>query len=408
MSNEWLTGGRIYEDVVAYTLLGEHRSATPADARTTEWLARELEEAGYRVTTEPFTLRQFFLRECNLVVGGDEVPCFPLWWPRPTGTELVSGPLAELEAGRRFPEGGIAFATLPFDARSTIYKGSGHREKLRAAVRAGAVAVVLATEGPTGEIIAANCLPRQREWPIPMLVVPGRCTADLCAAAQEGHEAQISIEGEYSPHARAENLVGHLDRGPRRIVISTPQSGWFRCGGERGPGIALFLGLARWAVARPDGPSHTFVSTSGHELGGLGMRRFLRRSAPKSSDVLCWLHLGAGIATWDWEEVDGTLRKTGSVDHRRFLMCSPELAPLLEHAFAGLPGLTPIPDRAVGELAAIMAAGYRCFGIAAGHTYHHTPADGPQMTAPQLLGPVAEALLETFEELAELGTVKRR
>ena len=35
----------------------------------------------------------------------------------------------------------------------------------------------------------------------------------------------------------------------RHVVVTTPISGWFGCGGERGPGVALLLGLARRVAA---------------------------------------------------------------------------------------------------------------------------------------------------------------
>ena len=114
------------------------------------------------------------------------------------------------------------------------------------------------------------------------------------------------------------------------IVVSTPQSGWFRCAAERGPGIALFLGLARWASKRTSGSSFLFVSTSGHELGALGMRVFHDELAPRPERVLCWIHLGAGIATFKWEDGPTGLKRLQEPDSGRSLMCSKDLAATLK------------------------------------------------------------------------------
>ena len=80
-------------------------------------------------------------------------------------------------------------------------------------------------------------------------------------------------------------------------------------------------------------------------------------------------------------------------------MTSPDLVPLLTTTFAGLPGLTPSTDRAVGEFEFMLKAGYRVFGIAAGHRFHHTPADSPETTGPEILEPVGRALIRTVEAI---------
>lgn len=146
-----------------------------------------------------------------------------------------------------------------------------------------------------------------------------------------------------------------------------------------------------------------FVSTSGHELGGLGMKAFLKELAPPPERVLCWVHLGAGIATYSWEETATGLKRLREPDSRRYLMTSRDLVPLLTTTFAGLSGLTPTVDRAVGEFEFMLKAGYRTFGIAAGHRFHHTPADSPEMTGPEILEPVGRALINTIEAIESGG-----
>jgi hypothetical protein len=85
-------------------------------------------------------------------------------------------------------------------------------------------------------------------------------------------------------------------------------------------------------------------------------------------------------------------------------MASPDLVPLLTTTFAGLPGLTPTVGRAVGEFEFKLKAGYHTFGIAAGHRFHHTPADSPEMTGPEILEPVGKALVRTLEAIEERRT----
>ena len=159
--------------------------------------------------------------------------------------------------------------------------------------------------------------------------------------------------------------------------------------------------LARWAKKNLPDTSFRFVSTSGHELGGLGIRAFLDNEAPAPKNVLAWIHLGAGIATWKWQQTDKGMARMHEVDPNRLLMCNPGLVQTLAPIFADMPGLKPGSKQAVGEYRDIAKAGYRTVAIAAAHTFHHTPADSPEVTSPELLEPVATALVNTLTALTE-------
>src|ERR1043165_7213272 len=88
-----LDGENMYRDLATYSSLGEHRTATAVDARTSEWLAEEMHTAGYRTRMSPFTVQQFFPSKTELTVAGQPVKSFPMWWPRPTGPKPVQGAL---------------------------------------------------------------------------------------------------------------------------------------------------------------------------------------------------------------------------------------------------------------------------------------------------------------------------
>jgi len=390
-----ISGDSLYRDLITYYNLGEHRTASPGDQKTSDWLASELRKSGMKTSFQQFSLRQFSLRRADLVVEGKSVAGFPLWPPRATGADPIVAPLIEYHPSGRLT-GSIALISFPFDARASVFKGSRQTELILAAAKLGAKAVVAVTQGPAGEIIAQNVLPDAMPWPIPVLLAPARNEPLLRAAAERKATASVLIDGSEDSMATARNVIGRLGRGGKLIVISTPQSGWFRCAGERGPGVALWLGLARWIRKNPSDVSYVFVSTSGHELGGLGIKAFLASEAPPHKNVLAWLHLGAGIATWKWQQTDRGMARTREVDSNRLLMCSPALVPELTPIFADLPGLKQVSSQAVGEYRDIAAAGYRTIAIAAAHMFHHTPADSPEVTSPELLEPVATALVKTL------------
>src|SRR5262245_60296961 len=112
---DYLTGDQLYRDVAHYAQLGEHRTTTPVDRQTSEWLADRLAQSGLRAEFLPWTTRQFLLDRAELRVAGGPVECFPLWFPRATGPGPLDAPLAVLERGQEaaFPVGHIAVALLP-------------------------------------------------------------------------------------------------------------------------------------------------------------------------------------------------------------------------------------------------------------------------------------------------------
>ena len=130
-------------------------------------------------------------------------------------------------------------------------------------------------------------------------------------------------------------MIARLDRGRRTIMVTTPSSGWFHCAGERGPGIALWLALARWAAQRKSAVSYQFVASSGHELDGVGLREFMRREPPRQADLLCWLHLGAGIATYDYKKTENGLERLGAASPLRKLYSVEQFVPALKEASPG-------------------------------------------------------------------------
>ena len=68
-------------------------------------------------------------------------------------------------------------------------------------------------------------------------------------------------------------------------MLSTPLSGWHACGGERGPGVALLLAIARAFAADParlpNVGTLVLFGDSAHELGDLGAERSLLVTASR-------------------------------------------------------------------------------------------------------------------------------
>jgi hypothetical protein len=369
----FMTGEFLYNDVKAYSALGEHRTATPSDRKTSEWLAKQLEAFGFTSKLVPFRVRQFQFESSSLVADSRSIPCFPLWIPKSTGREPVRSGIA-----RGTVKGKIAVVRLPKGIAIT----PAHRAAIEPLVAAGAAAIVAVTPSDSGELVALNSTADAVPWPVPILLVGPSEEVNLRGAI----DVLISIQGQEEPRAEAFATIGEIGTGKRRIVISTPSSGWFHCAGERGPGIAIWLALARWASHRESRFRYIFVASSGHELGEQGMHHYLTSQAPHPDEVHAWLHLGASIA------VKGSTRRL-MTNHRDWL-------PVLNRNFATIGDLRPeVNDNPLGELAQLMKLGYPCFGIAGGHTLFHSPGDLPSTTNAPMLEPVGQAIMRTIADL---------
>jgi hypothetical protein len=382
-----LSGAALYADVRAYSDLGEHRTGAPGDAATTGWMIKALTDAGYDAFAQSFAYPVFEPTRCDLTLGGRTIEGFPYWTPKAAPPGGVSGPLSTVGGA-----GKVALVVLPSTAGAGLK--SPPPAPIAAAANSGAVAVVVVTEGPLGELAAFNRNPKAAPWPVPVLFVAGREAAVLKAAAQAGETATVRLEGR-SMQRQVSNVVARRVRPGKPTVISTPKSGWFHCAGERGSGIAIWLGLARW-LATTD-RNVILVAATGHEFDGYGGERFAETLAPKPADTRLWVAIGANVAAYDFALVDGKITRQAGPPSARILACSDALVPVAAKAFAGQPGYEKPSDieqsKPPGEVAHFQELGYApLVGMVAANPLHHTRRDLADVTGPAVLEPVARGL----------------
>lgn len=383
-----LSGARLYADVRAYADAGDHRTGTPGDDRVSAWLVRELGRAGYEATSQPFDFPVFNLRRAEVGLAGRSIAAFPLWTPVATGAEGLVARLSTTPAADA-----ILVISLPYNPNSSL-ELPAYAEPLKAAARSGARAVIAITESPVDELVALNAEANAAPWGAPVLLVAGREKSTLLAAAGRGEHATFRLDGT-TTRRRATNVIARRVRPGPAVVISTPKSGWMRCAGERGSGIAIWLGLARWLAQATD-HNLVVIATSGHEFHGYG-GHFAAKLTPAPADTRLWIHLGANIAAYDFGLEDGRLVRRPGPSAARYVACTHDLVSRATAAFAGQPGYrSPIDidvQRAPGEVALYHRLGYRpILGLVAGHPLHHTPRDLADVTGPDILEPVARGL----------------
>ncbi|MEQ7154560.1 hypothetical protein ABN401_04970 [Brevundimonas sp. C11] len=381
----------LQSDLDRYAGFGIKAAGGEGDRATGTWLEASLQTLGFETERQTYDTPFFEPAESLLEFGTARLDVVAQAPVRQTGDGGSAAPL--LLWSQQDAISGIAVVSLPFRRWSSASQRE-IQEPVRAAFAAGAVAVLIVTTGPTGEALVLNAPPDAPPFAGPTAVVAPKDAAPLIEAARVGATGRLCITGR-SGRREAFNVIGRLgEPTDPQLVVSTPRSGWLGSVGERGPGIAAWLGLARLAADGRWG-SATWVSTSGHEYDNVGGQRFLANGAPHPDRTRLWAHLGANLAARDWHEVGTGLAPLPSADPQRFLAAPEAMLPDLARAFAGLPGLeNPYSwDRGVqGELAEIKAGGYaHAFGVFGAHRFHHAVGDDLRCVAPGLVANAGQA-----------------
>ena len=392
-----LSGNQLYADVMTYSGLGPHRTGARGDNASTIWLEGRLRAMGFAVETPSFVTPLFEPNHCTLTIGDVTIEAFPAWPVVPTnGTD---GPLTDVgKAGGL--EGAVALVILPYRPGAAFII-PGYGSAVLDAQARGAAAIIVVTQGPTGDIVALNAHLERYAWRVPVILVAGRESARLTELSRSRSSARVVCTGKLTENARATNVLATRAAAPGAstgaIVITTPKSGWFTCAGERGSGIAIFLALAA-QIVRTTRRKIIAVATSGHELEGLGGEALLENYAPPPQDVALWTHVGANVASNVVDFDGGRVRRTGAVHPQRGVLVPADRMTAAAEAFVGQPGYAqPIDimsERAVGEVVIYRRDGYhRLIGVVGGHPLHHTRLDVPaNVTSPAVLEPVARGL----------------
>ncbi len=189
---------------------------------------------------------------------------------------------------------------------------------------AGAIGIVAISASPSGEPVAINT-------PVGDGIRHAR--ADRCTQSTRlrstppssaGQPAKLIIEGAGGSWNGKNTIARRGTAGPW-VIISTPQSGWFTCGGERGPGIAMSLALSEWAVQKNFPVRFLFIATSGHEWSDAGAHIFHQMQAPKPAETMLWFHLGASFGARAYQETANGLAPLDTPNPARTLMLTEDL-----------------------------------------------------------------------------------
>ena len=397
-----LSDNALYQDVRTYSAFGNHRYGSVGEREALAWLSKELAAEGLAVETQPLTMaRQLLVEKAQITLGEKVYEAFPHWWPpeqdKPASIEAPLKPDSE-------SSGAIAWLRLPYERGA--YLNAQHRQKIMAVAANKPLAILLTIDNPAGSLFTYNVNQEDAPWPVPVVVVPSSLAPVLETARLRGEKISINLATRLERDVHSHNVIGRIDNGAARtIVVSTPVSSWFTSSCERGPGIALFLAMARHVAKTKKNLNYVFVATVGHEIGHGGMEAFIHDAAPKPARVRAWLHFGASLACYGWKRDPVTaqwLRQPQADPTMRALLASESLQAQAKTAFADVAAIPMFGAQSgVGELRDVRAAGYvNYLGMAGLHRFFHTPEDDLELTGPELLSPLAKAFAQMLDELA--------
>lgn len=352
---------RLERDIRAWDAIEDHRTGTRGDAATAEWLAGEVRAQGAEPEIDWFAFQRRVPGECSVSAEGRRVEGLPLFdGGFTTGLpEGYRGRLRALDATTGI--GVVEFGPGPWHRGTQMLERARLANALQAivAVAAGdAVAPGLAVlnaehyDNPFGPVVL-QVATQARDWlgDLNARRVPVTVVAEAPLESTRAANVQVRIAG------RDESLAP--------LVIMTPRSAWWTCTAERGGGIAIWLECVRHFQANRPERTVLLTANTGHELGHIGLDRYLQGRPELVPGAHAWLHLGANFAA-----SGGEVRFQASSE------------PLLKEGLAALaeegiidPAATPLGERPLGEARNIFDGGGRYVSLLGSNRLFHHPGD---------------------------------
>ena len=343
---------RITRVIEEYDLQGWHRSGTEVDGASARWLADRVADCGLEPTLQRVPFDCFAPGPAYVHTGGDLAMGVPLFDGGLTGPEGVSGSLGALGSG---------------SAIGVVELGAEPMLRYLDARRAGEHDAIVAVTPKGPGVALMNAVHFLEPFGPPVLQLGSEARPHLAEQARRGASARVVVSASRQP-AETFNVTATIPgRDPRLapVVVMTPRSGWWHCAGERGGGVACWLEVMRAMAGSGPARNVLFVSTTGHEIGLLGIEAFLRRRPEVLTGARLWVHFGANI---------GATPHVGPL----YAATDHELREVAREALGTAGAVAAEPsDRMVGAESSLMAArGARCVAMVGGpYELFHREAD---------------------------------
>jgi hypothetical protein len=281
---------RLADVIAAYDSQGNHRTGTPVDTASAEWLARQVQEIGAEAELEPFPLSRVDPNACYLNIADRRIEGVPLFDATFSSADGVRGRIGPLGSDAEI---GLA-ETEPF---SLIEPRRAQAGVVAEARRSQHQAVVLLTGGSRPGLFLLNAVSFKKPSGPPTLQVSSAESQWLKHQAERRAEAMLVAHVIRTP-AQAYNVttkVAGSDPALSPLVFMAPRSAWWQSASEQGSRLACWLEALRVMAAGRTRRDAYFVALSGHELGLLGIDAYIERRPDLVKRAHVWVFYGSDI-----------------------------------------------------------------------------------------------------------------
>jgi hypothetical protein len=280
---------RCHRVIREYDAQGIHRTATKVDEQSGKWLAHLVTEAGAKPELEPFKINRIDLQSNYLQIGGRRIEGIPMFDGGFTDKKGIRGRMGKIgsDAEIGLIEAPPNAATDFNDAFIQARRNSQHK------------AIVIVTKGGADGIALINAPYFLEPFAQPALKI-GREHGEFLKTSADKN-AEISLVAKVKRKmATAYNvtatIVGSEPSLPP-IGVITPRSGWWEIASERGGGLCAWLETMRTIAKIKPRRTFYFAASSGHEIGHVGLEKYLERRGDLAQTALVWMHYGANIGS---------------------------------------------------------------------------------------------------------------
>lgn len=268
-----------------YDRQGIHRTGTKADEVSAHWLAAHAQRLGAKVRLESFAHDRIDPQACFIEANGKRIESMPIFDAPFTDAAGIRGRLGALGSDAE-----IGWIELPPNAEyGESYEPARRNSKHKA--------IVVISKGARPGLCLINAPEFLHPYGAPLLQLSSEHGEWVRQQAQTQSDVHFVAQVKRT-RTQAQNVVAPINGTNGKlppIVVMTPRSGWWHSTSERGGGLVCWLEVMRALAANRPARTVYFLSSSGHELGHLGLKNFIERRPDLVSSAHTWIHFGANI-----------------------------------------------------------------------------------------------------------------
>lgn len=264
----------------------QHRTGTAGDRRTSDWLLKEASRLGAKAKLYEFPFIRKDVHTALLKTTHKNYDGFPMF----DGGTTLDG-----------DSSGVMSTTSDKDSILVLdeFNSDTSLESARRSQELKGVVVVSNLRIPGLALLNADSY--GRPYGPPVLQLPSEFRRELLDAADSNQHASLSIvlDDQSTDASNVEATIRGTRTDLAPVVIMTPKSSWYTSTAERIGGIVCWLECIRHFVEHPPTRDVIFTANTGHELGHVGLARFLETSPQLTKGAHLWVHFGANFGATD-------------------------------------------------------------------------------------------------------------